>query len=555
MSLNAETIRCELETEAEMEILNIIKRMFRFDEPDSKYELLEREPGKPEHWGGWNDIMEQGSKDERIISSSLDDNEKEIRLAFRSDINKDVVFRRFTIAGTVPAMLVYMNGMAKDDKINDFILRPLMQAQIDTDKIEISSEYLINNHILMSEASVKKELSAASLAIMNGQTAVFIDGIAESIILDTRGYEKREVSTTENEKVVRGPKEGFNENLRTNITLVRRIIRSNDLVVEMRLSGGDNNLQVALLYRDDVTDRTLVEEVKRRLSKINTRTVMSTGIVEQLIENDSWSPLPQTLSTERPDRVASYIMQGGLAVLSEGSPFALIMPITISALMHSPEDIYMRKPLGTLLRCVRYLGVILSLITPGYFIALALYHQGLLSTEVLSTVIKTRMMVFEPLWFEMLILLFVFQLIREAGMRVPGSIGQAIGIIGGLILGQAAVAANLASSVILIVVAISGLGNFCIPDYSSQIAASYFRIAFVIAAWLGGLLGLVSAFMIFICYLANLKSFGVPFLTPFAPKTYNKRPFVLRGSIGMHQRGEDYINANDDTLKKSRERK
>lgn len=537
-----------------MGIQNILKKAFRFDEPDSRYELLEREQGQPEHWSGWNDIKEQAGEAKTAISALLDDNERELRLSFRSDINKDVIFRRFTIGRKVGAMLVYMNGMAKDEKINDFILRPLMQAHIEEGHSAISSEYLINNHILMSETAVKSEMDMARLAIMNGQTAVFVDGVAECIILDTRGYEKREVPSTENEKVVRGPKESFNENLRTNITLIRRIIRSNDLVVETRLSGGDNNLQLALLYRDDVTDRTLIEEVKRRLSGINMRTVMSTGVIEQLIENASWSPLPQTLSTERPDRAAAYIMQGGLAVLSEGSPFALVVPITISMLMHSPEDIYMRKPLGSLLRCVRYVGVLLSLLIPGYFIALALYHQGLLSTEVLSTVIHTRMMVFEPLWFEMLLLLFVFQLIREAGMRVPGSIGQAIGIIGGLILGQAAVAANLASSVILIVIAISGLGNFCIPDYSSQIAASYFRIAFVIAAWLGGLLGLVSAFMVFICYLANLKSFGVPFLAPFAPKTYNKRPFILRGSIGMHHRGEDYLNAMDDTLGKSRGR-
>ena len=144
----------------------------------------------------------------------------------------------------------------------------------------------------------------------------------------------------------------------------------------------------------------------------------------------------------------------------------------------------------------------------------------------------------------------MFQLIREAGLRVPGAIGQAIGIIGGLILGQAAVAANLASSVVLIIVALSGLGNFCVPDYSAQLSASYFRIAFVIAAWLGGLLGLSAAFLVFVAYLANLKSFGVPFLSPYAPKTYAKRPFIMRGKIGMHHRAADYMNTSDDRLKK-----
>ena len=246
-------------------------------------------------------------------------------------------------------------------------------------------------------------------------------------------------------------------------------------------------------------------------------------------------------------------MRGSVALIADGSPFAIIVPITLASLMSSPEDVYLRKPLGDVIRIVRYIGVLLSLLLPGYFIALALYHQGLLSNEVLNTVIQSRQMVFLPIAAEMVMLLLVFQLIREAGMRVPGSIGQAIGIIGGLILGQAAVAANLASSVILIVVAVSGLGNFCIPDHSSQIAASYFRIAFVIAAWLAGLLGLTCAFVIFIAYLANLKSFGVPFLAPYAPKTYNKRPFILRGRIGMHHRAEDYMNTHSDTLKKKKD--
>lgn len=531
-----------------MGLLKKIGELLSFDKQDARYELLERESGEPAHWSGWNDVFPQGEESKQAIPTSLDTVERELRSIFRSDINTDIIFRRFNI-GNRPAMIVYMNGMANADNISEFILKPLMEVGDDAD---VKSDYLINNVIQICETELEADLSMIKLAIMEGRTPLFIEGESGSILLETRGYEKRSVSTTENEKVVRGPKEGFTESLRTNITLLRRIIRSDDLVAEFRLAGGDNNTKIAIIYRDGITNRNLIEEVKKRLAKINIRMVVSTGVIEQLIEDNSWSPLPQTLSTERPDRTASYIMKGGIAIISEGSPFALIMPITISTLMSTPEDIYMRQPLGSVMRLVRYAGAILSLLLPGYFVALALYHQGLLSTEVLSTVIKSRQMVFEPLPFEMLLLLFVFQLIREAGLRVPGSIGQAIGVIGGLILGQAAVAANLASSVILIIVALSGLGNFCIPDYSTQISASYFRIAFVIAAWMGGLLGLVAAFMLFVGYMANLKSFGVPFLAPYAPKTYTNRPFILRGKIGMNHRAEDYINAYCDTFEKRR---
>lgn len=536
-------------TETRMGLLGKINSFLKFDEVDTRYELLEREKGSPVQLEGWEDVYPQGVDEAVPIPESIDEVEKTLRQIFRSDINTDVIYRRFNI-GDEPAMLVFMNGMASSDNISRFILAPAMEAE---PKEGLTPDYVVNKVIHLSETEQTEDLTKVKLSIMDGMTVLFAGEKPFALLLDTRGYEKRSVSTSENEKVVRGPQEGFTESLRTNITLLRRIIRSDDLVVEYRLGGGDNNTRIAIVYREGIANRTLISEVKRRLSKINVRMLLSTGVIEQLIEDSTWSPLPQVLSTERPDRVSSYVMNGGAAVIADGSPFAIVMPITISTLMSTPEDIYTRQPLGTVMRVVRYAGAILSLMLPAYFIALALYHQGLLSTEVLSTVIQSRKMVFEPLPFEMLLLLFVFQLIREAGMRVPGSIGQAIGVIGGLILGQAAVAANLASSVILIIVALSGLGNFCIPDYSTQIAASYFRIAFVIAAWMGGLLGLVAAFMLFVGYAANLKSFGVPFLSPFAPKTYSKRPMVIRGKIKMHHRAEDYINAFSDTLEKRRD--
>ena len=237
-----------------------------------------------------------------------------------------------------------------------------------------------------------------------------------------------------------------------------------------------------------------------------------------------------------------------MAVLLDGSPFANIMPTTLFTLMSSSEDVYLRQMQGTVVRLVRYIGALISILLPGYFLSLVLYHQGMMSTEALSTVVASRKMVFAPMGLELLFLLLVFQLIREAGLRVPGSIGQAIGIIGGLILGQAAVSANLASSVMLIVVALSGLGSFCIPDYATQISASYIRAAFVIAAWIGVLLGMSCMLVAFFALMASLKSFGIPFLTPASPKTYSKRPAIVRGRITMHAKTDDYINTREGEL-------
>ncbi|MBR4435545.1 MAG: spore germination protein [Clostridia bacterium] len=517
----------------------------RFDKQDQRFELLETESGEPKKWSGWTEkkhaAKSKRSEKRRIkLSKSVDANEKLIKSVFHAEINSDLIVRRFTLKSGMDALIVYMNGMALDSTVSEFIMRPLMNEP------EAGVGKKASDMIEIGEVNREPDFDKVKQAVLDGKTALFIDGERAFTVIETRGYEKRSVSTVDNERIVKGPKEGFTENLRTNITLIRRIIRTEDLIVHYAFTGGENNTRLALVYRQNITNERLVKEIKRRLERIRTRMLVSTGIIEQLIEDETFSPIPQTLSTERPDRVASFVMQGAAAIFSDGSPIALVLPSTLASLMSSPEDAYLRRPLGTVMRSVRYAGALISVLLPGGFISLAMYHQGLLSTEVLSTVIKSREMVFEPLPLEMLLLLFVFQLIREAGMRVPGSIGQAIGVIGGLILGQAAVAANLASTVILIIVALAGLGNLCIPDYSMQISASYFRMALVIAGWLGGLLAFGSAALLFAAYLANLKSFGVPFLTPFAPKTYSKRPYVSRGRISMHRRADDYFNTEEE---------
>lgn len=519
-----------------------IKDLFGFDKAKEEFVLCEKEAGEPSFGMGFPDAKRK--REDRIpVPPSVKEAREILSGIFNTDINKDVILRSFSAGGRAPGLIAYMNGMADDAKINDFILKPLMEydgARFDIGSIEA-------NAVRIAEVSRSRSMNEAASSVMDGTTAIFLEGWNEALIAETRGYEKRAVGAPENEKVVSGPKEAFTESLRTNLTLIRRQLHTDDLVAETRTLGTAGT-RIALIYREGVTNEALVREIKRRLARIDTGGALSSGTIAQMIEDSKRSPLPQILSTERPDRVCSHVLQGRAALLTEGSPFALVMPVTFFSLMNSPEDVYLRRPLGTLIRLVRYFGAGASVLLPGYFLALALYHQGLLSTEVLSTVVASRRMVFEPIGVEMLLLLLIFQMIREAGQRVPGNIGQAIGIIGGLIMGQAAVAAHLASSVVLIIVAASGLGNFCIPDYQTQLAASYFRIAVLIAAWLGGLLGVTSAVLFAVCHAAGLKSFGVPFLAPAAPKTAKKRPAVLRGSIGMHLRPDDYANTAIDGM-------
>lgn len=527
-----------------MENIKKLGRKLGFNRRPSEFELLETESGAPGFFRDKrNGIPEQGQR-KAEVDSSLEANLERIKNDYSTDINTDVVVRRFTMGGKLPAAAIFINGMAKREMINDFIIRESMNKPVPD--APPYAQYLINSVLSNCEMSTEKNWDKVKENINDGLTVVLVEGEAVAMVADTRGYEYRAVGAPQNEKVVRGPQEGFNENLRTNITLIRRMIRREDLVCEFRQVGSGENIKAAVVYLKGTTNPALVQEVKGRLARVDTRMIMNTGILEQLTEQHRLSPFPQLLCTERPDRAASHIMQGYVAVLLDGSPFANIMPTTLFALMASSEDIYLRQLPGSIIRFVRYMGAIISILLPGFFLSLVLYHQGMMSTEALSTVVSSRKMVFAPIGLELLFLLAVFQLIREAGLRVPGSIGQAIGIIGGLILGQAAVTANLASSVMLIVVALSGLGNFCIPDYSTQISASYIRMALVVAAWLAGLLGVFCTAAGLLAMMCALKSYGVPFLAPVAPKTNSRRPPVLRGAITMHSGSKDFINTMEE---------
>ncbi|MEG1754606.1 MAG: spore germination protein [Clostridia bacterium] len=524
---------------------NFFARM-RFDRPNAAFELLETEHGQPSFWGGWQencagvDSVQQTADD--AINRSLAKNRQRLSRELRGEINSDLILRPFVLGGAVPALAAFLNGMADGEQINDFILKPGMRRDCMQNAGEQWAAFALENVFAMQEAELSSSWGTAKEAIEEGRTVVFIEGDISAVLMDTRGFASRSVTTPQNEVVILGPHEAFTENIRTNVTLIRRIIKTDDLVCEFRKSGGKNNNRIAILYRDGLANPSLINEVKRRFAAVDTLMVLSIGTLEQLTEAHPFSPLPQSLTTERPDRVASYLMQGHVAVLCEGSPFSNVMPATLFAIMSSGEDAYLRQPVGTIVRIVRYVGAFLSIIMPAYFLALALHHQGMLSGEVLATVIASRNMVFLPLGVEMLFLLFVFQLVRQAGISVPGAMGQSIGIIGGLILGQAAVSANIVSKVVLIIVALAGLGNFCIPDYNTQLAAAYYRITLAMFAWLGGLLGLSCALLITIAMLSSLKSYGVPFLTPVSPKTYAKGPTVLRGRVEMHLRPTDYIN-------------
>ncbi len=524
-----------------------LRRLLRFDEPPAEYELLENEQGEPPFFGGWRSGARQTARRESAVppvSAQLEENLRRLSGEYRRDITTDLILRRFSLGGRVRAAVAFFDGMADAARINDFILRPAMRRGALSGAGDAPLAQFVLEHVLaMQDASLTADWEEVRTAVSEGRCALLVDGDAQAIVMDTRGFPGRTVTEPRNETVILGPHEAFTENIRTNISLLRKIIRTDDFVCEFRHAGAANNVRLAVAYREGVANRTLVNEVKRRLARVDTLKIISIGMLVQLIEEHPYSPVSQSLITERPDRTASALMDGHVAILVEGSPQACVMPVTFFMLMTSAEDAYLRPVAVSIIRLVRYLGAFFSTILPAYFVALALHHQGMLSEEILATIASSRHMVFLPLALEMIFLQLVFQLVREASLSAPGPMGQSVGIIGGLILGQAAVAANIVSTVVLIIVAISGLGNFTIPDYRMQNAISYFRILLVLSGWLGGLLGLMYALLLSAAYLASLKSCGVPFLTPVSPKTMSREPQVLRKRRRNERGTLDYTNA------------
>jgi spore germination protein KA len=297
------------------------------------------------------------------------------------------------------------------------------------------------------------------------------------------------------------------------------------------------------MYIKDVVNEALVADIRRRLEGIRVDYLLDAGALEQLIEDSTIYPSPQMISTERPDYVSELLVSGRVAIIVDGSPNVLVVPITAYDLMHSPEDNYIRYPYVNLLRYIRYIAGFLALLLPGLYVAVTNYHHEMIPTDLLLAIEASREKVPFPSLVEILLMELSFELIREAGLRVPGPIGPTLGIIGALILGQAAVAANIVSPILIIIVAVTGIGSFAIPNYSLAYSIRILRFAFIFLGVLAGFLGITMGLFIAGSWSTALKSFGVPFMAPLGPRTSNKfKNVIFKAPEWKMENRPDYLN-------------
>ncbi|WP_433615537.1 spore germination protein [Paenibacillus cellulositrophicus] len=358
------------------------------------------------------------------------------------------------------------------------------------------------------------------LHLLSGDTLLFIDRIGSAVIASTKGGERRSVTEPESQTVIRGPREGFTESLRTNTALLRRKIKSPNLWLEEMQLGRVTQTDVGIMYIHGIVDEKNVDEVRKRLSVIDIDGVLESGYIEELLENTNKTIFPTIYHSERPDVIAASLLEGRIAIMVDGTPFVLLLPSTFNMFFQAAEDYYNRFDVGSLIRFLRYFSFLIGLLLPSFYVAIIGFHQEMIPTSWLLKLAVQREGVPFPAFVEAFIMETVFEILREAGVRMPRSVGNTISIVGGLVLGQAAVEAGIVSPVVVIVVSLTAIASFVSPAYNIGIAARMLRFVMLIAASMFGIYGIACMLLILVLHLCSLKSLNVPYMAPYAPMIY-----------------------------------
>jgi spore germination protein len=436
----------------------------------------------------------------------------------------DIIQRNFKIGSNLKASLFFVDGLAFDSAIEDRIIKPLIYFAKTNKEFSSSKllEHLLTEVVTFIEVTVEETFDEAILSLLSGETLLVIDGLDKLILFETRHFDQRSIDEPESEVIVRGPRDGFNEVLHTNVMLIRRRLRDPNLTVQFGQLGRRSKMDFAIVYIKGITNEALVEEVRYRLSCLDLDIIMETGVIEQYIEDNVLSPFPQVLRTERPDKTTAALTNGKVVIVLDGSPFILMTPITFSDLMKATEDNYDRWQISSFIRLLRYFAAFIAVFLPGLYIAMVSYHQGMIPTVFALSIAGTREGVPFPAFIEAFLMEMTFELLREAGIRLPRPIGQTIGIVGGLVIGDAAVRAGIVSPVMVIVVAVTAIASFAIPAYNVSITFRLLRFIVMISSAIFGLYGIVISYIFINIHLVGLKSFGSYYTTPFAPYKFEE---------------------------------
>lgn len=458
---------------------------------------------------------------ENLSCRLVTNNERLYQLLGKSS---DLIIKELQLEHDTVVALIYIDGLVDTKILHNPILYSLQNGGASEQLQGLDPEQkmkIIKNRILMaSDLTYVSDFTQFVHELLSGNVMLLVDGTSTGLRIGLPGWEDRNVSEPSSQSVVRGPMEGFTENLRINTTLIRRKIKDSHLWLETFRIGRVTQTSVSIMYLSNVASEELVQEVKRRLGNIDTDSILESGYIEEFIQDTAATPFPTIYNSDRPDTIAAGILEGKVAILIDGTPFVLLAPAFFVSFFQSAEDYYQRADIATLLRLIRFLSFFITLLAPAFYVAITTYHQEMIPTSLVISLAAQRESVPFPAFVEAMLMELTYEILREAGVRIPKNIGQAISIVGTLVIGQAAVAAGFISSAMVIIVSITAISSFVIPVTGVAIAARIIRFLLIGLAGFIGLYGVLCGVFIIVLHLAGLRSFGMPYMSPFGP--YNR---------------------------------
>lgn len=449
------------------------------------------------------------------ISCRIEENEAYVRK--RLENCDDFIIRPMLLGEEkkIRCLVVYIEVAVSNMVLEDSVIGKLVNHmwEMPSDKI---LEFVKDNGMGISDVQPLNDMEEVFASMLAGNAVFFLDGYSKAMKVSSKGYPNLSVSESTSEKVLRGSKEGFTDSVKTNSALVRKRIRDTRLKVRQKTLGERSQTVVQILYMEDLVRPGLAEEIEKRLTSFIIDGVLDSGVLEQMTESSWMSPFPQFQTTERPDKCAAEILNGRILILTDHSPVGLLLPAVFNDFLQVSEDYYNRFAVVSLQRLLRYGAVLMTMLFSGTYLAVTNFHTQVLPTNLILSFSEARQGVPFPGILEVLLMEMAFEMIREAGVRMPGPLGGTIGIVGGLIIGQAAVTANLVSPIVVVVVAVSALSSLASPTDEFSAPFRLLKFGFVILGGTMGVFGMLLGLYLVVSHLSGLKSFGIPYLSPFA---------------------------------------
>ncbi len=464
------------------------------------------------------------------LTTSLEENKTILRGVIGK--NSDIVFRDIEMSGNIRATVVYVDGMTDKDAISQYIIKPLLHHG---EKAKtLAPKALAEQVLYIPDIKAVQEAQGFLQTIYSGDCGLLVDGYVEGIVTDIKGFSTRGISEPATEMVVRGSREGFVENMKTNMSMIRRRIKTPNLAFEMMQIGTETETNVAIAYIRGLVPDRLIQEVKTRLNHIKIDSLLESGYIEQLTEDNPSSPFASIGNSEKPDKVVAKMLEGRVAIIADGTPFVLTVPMLFMENFQSAEDYYSRPYLASFIRCIRFLAFMIGVFAPAVYVAIVIYHHEVIPYKLMLNMWQAEANTPFNSGLSILLITILYEVVREAGVRLPRPVGAAISIVGGLVIGDMVVSAGLISAPVVIIVAFTAISMFVVDAMTD--AATVLRIGFIFLAWFFGFFGLFIGGLMLLVHLVSMESFGVPYLAPFAPfmrhemrDTFVRAPLWLLG--------------------------